>query len=179
MIKKMEDTRLPDVVLIKKDYFEDFRGKYIEIYNALEFNNIFADKDIGFVEDDISITEHHCLKGIHCDTEAWKLISCLYGKFYLVILNLDKHSKYYGKWTSFTLSDSKFEQVLVPPMHGVGHLCLSDKSIFHYKQSEQYNLARQSTVVYNDKRFNIFWPVTNVIVSQRDMTGDKSYVGII
>lgn len=176
MITRIEDTLLPEVILIKKDSYEDFRGKYIELYNAWEFRNLFGDKDIHFVEDDISVTEHYCLKGIHCDSDAWKLISCLYGKFYLVILNYDENSKYFGKWVSFTLSDSKFEQVLVPPKHGVGHLCLSDKSIFHYKQSELYNLNRQSTVVFNDNRFNIFWPIDNPIVSLRDKTGDKSYV---
>ena len=45
---------------------------------------------------------------------------------------------------------------------------LSDSAIFHYKQNTYYNRAGQFTVVWNDPKFKIWWPIKNPIVSQRD-----------
>jgi dTDP-4-dehydrorhamnose 3,5-epimerase len=111
------------------------------------------------------------LRGIHGDTETWKLISCLYGKFYLVVVNHEEASPGFGRWQAFLLSDRSRRQVLVPPKHGNGHLVLSDKAIFHYKQSTYYNPRTQFTLLWNDPRLNIWWPLKNPILSRRDETG--------
>ena len=92
-----------------------------------------------FLQDDISVSSQHVLRGIHGDAETWKLISCMYGKFYLVVVNCDNDSPDFGKWQSFVLSDRNRHQVLIPPKHGNGHLVLSEKAIFHYKQNTYYN----------------------------------------
>lgn len=162
----VEKTKLNGVVLIKLDGFEDHRGEYVQIYNKREYkeNGI----DVEFVEDDVSISYRGVIKGIHGDDKTWKLISCLHGKFYLVVINYDKESKNFGKWDSFVLSESNKHQVLVPPKHGNGHLCLSDKSIFYYKQSEYYGPSRQFTIRWNDPQFNIWWPIKIPILSLRD-----------
>jgi dTDP-4-dehydrorhamnose 3,5-epimerase len=108
------------------------------------------------------------LRGIHGDQKTWKLISCLYGKFYLVVINWDETSPQYRQWESFVLSDHNHLQVLVPPKFGNGHLVLSDKAIFHYKQSTSYNQGNQFTILWNDPGLNIWWPVKTPILSQRD-----------
>ena len=161
-------TKLEGVLLIKPQYFEDFRGEYIELYNEQLYRDIV---NIKFVEDDISISIRHSLKGIHGDDRTWKLISCLYGKCYLVVINHDNDSKEFGRWQGFTLSDKNRYQILVPPKFGNGHMALSEMSIFGYKQSEYYDPRRQFTIVWNDPRFNIWWPIKNPIVSQRDEVG--------
>lgn len=165
----IEKTKLDGVLLIKLDGFEDHRGEYVELYNK----KLYESKgiDTNFVEDDISIATRGVIKGIHGDDCTWKLISCLHGKFYLVVINCDKQSKDFGKWEAFVLSDRNKHQVLVPPKHGNGHLCLSKKSIFHYKQSSYYEPSRQFTIKWNDPEFNIWWPVKNPILSQRDELG--------
>jgi dTDP-4-dehydrorhamnose 3,5-epimerase len=162
-------TKLDGVLLIKLDGFEDHRGEYVELYNE----KLYRSKgiNINFVEDDISIATRGVIKGIHGDSSTWKLISCLHGRFYLVVVNCDIESNDYGKWESFVLSDTNKHQVLVPPKYGNGHLCLSEKSIFHYKQSEYYDSSRQFTVKWNDSKFNIWWPIKNPILSKRDETG--------
>ena len=162
-------TKMNGVVLIKLDAFEDHRGEYVEIYNKdlYKKNGI----DIDFIQDDISVSSQNVLRGIHGDEKTWKLISCLYGKFYLVVVNCDKISKKFGQWQSFILSDRNKHQVLVPPKYGNGHLVLSDKAIFHYKQSTYYDPSRQFTYKWNDPKFNIRWPVKNPILSQRDKVG--------
>ena len=126
------NTELEGVLLIKPTFFEDHRGEYLELYNE----ELYKSKgiDIDFVEDDISIATRGVIKGIHGDSLSWKLITCLHGKFQLVVINYDKESKDFGEWQSFVLSEVNKHQVLVPPKFGNGHLCLSKKSIFQRRQ---------------------------------------------
>ena len=165
-------TKLDGVLLIKPTFFEDHRGEYVELYNEKLYKSQGIEVD--FVEDDISIGTRGVLKGVHGDSVTWKLISCLHGKFYLVVVNYNEKSPDYGKWQSFVLSDVNKYQVLVPPLHGNGHFVLSEKSIFHYKQSAYYDPSRQFTIKWNDPRFTIWWPSKNPILSQRDDPDSKS-----
>lgn len=163
-------TKLEGVLLIKPDIFEDFRGCYVETYNEKIYkeNGIMVD----FVQDDISVSTKDVLRGIHGDTKTWKLISCLYGKFYFVVVNCDEASSNFGQWQSFILSAENRHQVLVPPKHGNAHLVLSDETIFHYKQNTYYDPTGQFTYKWDDARLNIWWPVKNPILSQRDEVGN-------
>ena len=101
-----------------------------------------------------------------------KLISCLYGRFYLVVVDCKKDSKQFLQWESFELSDLNREQVLIPPGFGNGHLVLSDRAIFHYKQSTYYERASQFTYLWDDPAINISWPTSNPILSVRDSGGE-------
>lgn len=159
-------TDLEGILLIKLDIFEDHRGQYIETYNEKAYRDHGI--QVHFVTDDISVGTKRVLKGIHGDNETWKLISCLHGKIYLVIVNCDTESKDFGRWQSFTLSETNGLQVLVPPKYGVGHLVLSDKAIFHYKQSSYYAPEKQFTYRWDEPRFGIWWPIKEPILSQRD-----------
>lgn len=163
---KISKTSLNGVLLIEPDFFEDFRGQYIEIYNEeLYKNNGIA---VNFVQDDIAISSKDVLRGIHGDSENWKLISCLRGEIYAVIVNCDVESKDFGKWQSFNLSGDNKKQVLIPPKYGNSYLTLSDFSIFHYKQTTYYDINKQFTYKWNDPKFNISWPINNPILSKRD-----------
>ncbi|MGA2298665.1 MAG: dTDP-4-dehydrorhamnose 3,5-epimerase family protein [FCB group bacterium] len=163
---QVEKTKLKGVLLIKLDSFEDHRGEYVETYNEeLYFKNGIPVK---FLQDDYSVSTKSVLRGLHGDSETYKLITCPYGKLYLVVLNYDESSDEYGKWQSFVLSDRNHNQVLIPPKFANGHLILSDKAIFHYKQSTYYKAGTQFTVKWNDPKFNIWWPIKNPILSQRD-----------
>lgn len=166
MIMEIVKTKLDGVLLVKPDVHEDFRGEYVETYNE-EFyskNGI----PVHFVQDDISVSSRGVLRGLHGDGETYKLISCMRGRFYFVVLNYDKDSKQYGQWESFVLTDKNRWQVLVPPKFGNGHLALSDTIIFHYKQSAYYDPKGQFSIRYDDPRFKVWWPVKNPILSQRD-----------
>jgi len=171
MSAKLQVTRttLDGVLLITPlTIFEDFRGAYVETYNE----NLYTEAGISikFVQDDISTSHRNVLRGIHGDGETWKLISCLQGEFYLAVLNYDSGSLQFGQWEGFTLSDRNRLQVLVPPKFGNGHAVLSESAIFHYKQSTYYNRATQFTILWNDSRFKIRWPVEKPILSKRDQS---------
>ncbi|MBI2870519.1 MAG: aldo/keto reductase [Candidatus Omnitrophica bacterium] len=153
-------------VITPPTVFEDFRGTYVETYNEKLYRE--AGIDVHFVQDDISCSARHVLRGIHGDGETWKLVSCLAGEFYLVVVNQDKGSGQYGRWQSFILSEQNKLQVLIPPKFGNGHLVLSERAIFHYKQSTYYNRAGQFTLRWNDPKLKIRWPVQKPILSERD-----------
>ena len=160
-------TTLEGVLVIEPPtVFDDFRGTYIETYNEVLYCQ--AGIEVKFVQDDISISTKHVLRGIHGDDKTWKLVSCLYGEFYLVIVDCNRQSSDFGNWESFTLSDTNRIQVLVSPKYGVAHLILSEKAIFHYKQSTYYDRESQFTFRWDDPNFGIEWPIKDPIISKRD-----------
>ena len=164
---KVEKTKLDGVLQITPPtLFEDWRGEYVETYNEQLYRE--QGIEVQFVQDDISVSDRHVLRGLHGDATTWKLISCLYGKFYLVVVNNDPESPQYRQWASFVLSDANRKQVLIPPKFGNGHLVLSDKAIFHYKQNTYYDRAGQFTLLWNDPELDLWWPVPNPLVSRRD-----------
>ncbi|MGO9120619.1 MAG: dTDP-4-dehydrorhamnose 3,5-epimerase [Desulfomonilaceae bacterium] len=165
----VEKTSLDGVLLIMPTVFEDHRGWYLEMYNEAVYHEHGITPK--FVQDDISVSTKGVLRGIHGDAETWKLISCLYGRFYLVVINCDQESPAFGKWKSFVLSEHNRYQVLVPPKFGNGHLVLSERAIFHYKQNTYYNPAGQFTYTWNDPRLGLWWPIKSPIVSMRDELG--------
>lgn len=167
---KVSKTRLEGVLKIEPYIFEDFRGQFAEIYNKQLYKD--SGIDVKFVQDDISVSTRGVLRGIHGDRQTWKLLSCLYGKLYFVVVNCDTNSKNFGKWQSFILSDNNRLQILVPPKCGNAYFVLSDMAVFHYKQSTYYNREKQFTYKWNEPRFNIWWPINNPILSQRDESGD-------
>lgn len=173
---KVSKTKLDNVLLFQLEHFEDHRGTYTAVYNKAEYSTAIKEelnKEVEFVEDDYAFSRKHVLRGIHGDNRTWKLVTCMFGKFYIVVVNCDKDSENFGKWQSFILTRENGKQVLIPPKHGHAYLVLSDNAIFHYKQSCYYQgMGKQFTYKYNDSRFNIWWPIKNPILSLRDESGE-------
>jgi dTDP-4-dehydrorhamnose 3,5-epimerase len=167
MSLKIERTKLDGVLIIDPPTrFEDFRGEYVETYNEEIYKAAGIDQH--FIQDDISVSRRHVLRGLHGDDVTWKLVSCLHGAFYLVIADWRPDSPTKGQWIALTLSDANRRQVLIPPYFGNGHLVLTETAIFHYKQTTAYDRSRQFTLLWNDPALNIHWPISNPILSQRD-----------
>lgn len=166
---KTSKTKLKGVLQISPNIFKDFRGQFVGTYDEELYkkNGI----NIRFVEDDISISKKNVLRGIHSDSKAWKLVSCIFGEIYVAIVNCNEESKDFGQWQGFLLSDKDKKQILIPPKYGCSYLVLTKESIFTYKQSEYYDLKRQSTYKWNDSRFKIQWSIKNPILSERDKLG--------
>lgn len=165
----VKETELDSVKLITPvTSFEDFRGDYVEIYNEKIYKSSGIEHT--FVQDDYATSSKHVLRGIHGDKKTVKLVKCLHGSLYVVIVNNCQESPQYKKWTSFHLSSSNRQQILVPANFGVGYLVLSDTAIFHYKQTTYYPDpdAPQFTIKWNDPEYNIWWPIDNPIRSKRD-----------
>lgn len=172
---EVQDSPLAGVKVITPQIFEDFRGENLELYHTDSYKEHGIDLD--FVQDNLSVSTKNVLRGIHGDAVTWKLVSCLYGKIYLLVVNCDEDSAHFGKWTSFTLSDRNRKQVLIPPKFGNGHLVLSEKALFHYKLSSYYDGDSQFSIRYDDKRFNFWWPVKDPLLSRRDEEADTAFTG--
>ena len=170
----IEKTKLDGVLLVKPKVFEDFRGNYTMTYNQKEYLKAFKEngiEEISFVEDDISTSNKNVLRGIHGDINTAKLVSCLEGKFYLVVVNNIPDHPQYQESISFTLSEFNRWQVYIPAGFGNGHLVLSDRAIFSYKQSSYYNPKGQFTLLWNDPDLKLWWPIKDPILSKRDQFG--------
>lgn len=124
--------------------------------------------DWKFVQDDISVSRRHVLRGVHGDYATTKLVSCLQGAFYLVVVNNILNSPQFRQWQGFTLSEHNRQQILVPPGFGNGHVVLTETAMFHYKQTTEYDRSSQFTLLWNDPMLDIWWPIANPITSPRD-----------
>ena len=154
------------VEIFEPDVFTDFRGDLWTTWKEDEFS-----LDILFNHDKVSTSRKDVLRGIHGDFKSFKLMSCLYGQLFFVLVDNRKDSETYLQWDSMTLDDKKRKMVLVPPGVGNGFLVLSEHSVFSYKWSypgEYPDVEGQFTIKWNDKRLNIDWPITNPILQKRD-----------
>lgn len=163
---EVEKTSLDGVYLVKPKAHEDARGNFYETYNEKDYKA--AGLDATFIQDDISKSVKGVLKGMHGDPGTYKLVQCVYGKVYAVILNCDESSADFGKWESFELSDENKYQLYIPPMYGNGYYVMSDVAVYSYKQSTYYGEYQQFTYKYNDERFGIVWPDEVRVISERD-----------
>ena len=154
-----------EVLITQPSVFEDNRGELWTLWKHTDF------PDLNFVHDKISTSKKDVLRGLHGDKKSWKLITCLYGEIYLVVVDYRKDSPNYLKWDSVVLNEKNKKQVLVPPFFLNGHLVLSDKAIFHYKWSytgEYPDVQDQFSLNYKDPILNIDWPISEPILSERD-----------
>ena len=154
------------VKIFEPDVFTDFRGDLWTTWKKDEFPI-----DLDFNHDKVSTSRKDVLRGIHGDFKSFKLITCLYGQMFFILVDNRKDSKTYLQWNSMILDDRKRKLVLIPPGIGNAFLVLSDYSIFSYKWSyngEYPDVEDQFTIKWNDKRLNINWPIANPILQKRD-----------
>lgn len=156
--------KIKDVEVFTPDVYTDFRGDLWTLWKE-------GDHELKFNHDKVSTSRKHVLRGIHGDEKSWKLITCLYGEMYFVVVDNRENSSTYKQWDWLILDDKTKKQVLIPPKVGNGFLVLSDNSVFHYKWSYQGSypdVDDQFTIKWNDSQVNIHWPIDNPILQPRD-----------
>ena len=152
------------VVVREQDAFTDYRGDLYTVWKDDDF-------DLNFNHDKVSTSRKHVLRGIHGDNKSWKLVTCLYGEIYFVIVDNRESSDTFLQWESMMLTDRNRKQVLIPPGVGNGFLVMSHRSVFHYKWSyegEYPDVDQQFTIKWNDPIVGVEWPIDNPILSRRD-----------
>ena len=148
------------------DKFEDFRGDIYTTWDSKKYPNL------NWRLDKFSHSSKNTLRGLHGDSDTWKLINCTSGKFYLVVADNREGSPTYKRWDWFILSSENRKQVLVPPGCANGHFVLSDECTFHYKLafSGPYNdVDNQFVIKWNDPEWGISWPHQNPVLFGRDI----------
>jgi len=156
--------KIGDVKIIEPDVYTDYRGDLWTLWQrgktSLDFNH-----------DKVSTSRKNVIRGIHGDFKSWKLVTCLFGEIYFVVVDNRPDSPTYSQWDWLILDDRKRKQVLLPPGVGNGFLVLSEESVFHYKWAYPGNypdVDQQFTIKWNDPRINIDWAISDPILQPRD-----------
>jgi len=156
--------KIDGVKILKRDSYKDYRGELWTLWREGEFG-------LEFNHDKVSTSRKNVLRGIHGDYKSYKLITCLFGEIYFVLADNRLNSPTHGEWDWTILDNKERKQVLVPPGVGNGFLVLSEDSVFHYKwayKGDYPDVQDQFTIKWNDKTFNINWPINNPILQLRD-----------
>lgn len=152
---------IDNIELYKSTTYNDFRGKIWSI-------NL---KKIKFNFSKFTYANKNSLRGFHGDNKTWKLVTCIYGKSFCVVVNFDKKSKLYLKKYYFNLSDKNKLSILLPPKMLLAWLTISKKCIFYYNMSfygEYNDVKKQISLKWNDKLIKAKWPITKPLLSKRD-----------
>jgi dTDP-4-dehydrorhamnose 3,5-epimerase len=161
---------LPDILFIKPSVFWDERGNIYSSYNK-DFYLEVLPKKLDFKHDKFAQSKYNVLRGLHGDNKTWKLVSCVWGEIFEVVVDMRQDSTTYKKWDSFILNSEKYTQILIPPGFVNGYYVKSEFAIFHYKlayDGEYIDAGEQMTFLWNDPELSIKWPCTNPILQTRD-----------
>ena len=111
------------------------------------------------------------IRGMHMQgrpKSEYKMVSCLAGKIYDVLLDLRTGSKTFGRWCSIELTPLK-NSVLVPPGVAHGFQCLEDNTTVHYLHSQPFAPELAEGLRFDDPELNISWPLPVTVISQADL----------
>ena len=172
--KKMKATPLsiPDVILLEPNVFGDERGFFFESFNQKKFEEA-CQVSVDFVQDNHSKSTLGVLRGLHYQLPPHaqgKLIRVGYGEVFDVAVDIRKDSAHFGKWVGETLSAENKKQLWIPPGFAHGFLTLSKSAEFLYKTTNYYASEGERSILWNDKKINIQWPIEKLepILSNKD-----------
>ena len=155
-----------EVGVFDADMFRDYRG---DIWTTYKKKTSAIKLD--FIHDKFSSSRKNVIRGIHGDYKTWKMVSCIHGEIYFVVVDNRPDSKTYLQWDWMILDDKERKQVLLPPGFGNGFCVMSDTAVFSYKlayDGEYSDVDQQFTLKWNDPRVSIDWPTTDPILQARD-----------
>ncbi|WP_029918811.1 dTDP-4-dehydrorhamnose 3,5-epimerase [Nevskia soli] len=164
---------LPDVVLIEPKVFGDDRGFFYESFNRKVFaQGTGVDPD--FVQDNHSRSSRGVLRGLHYQIQQTqgKLVRVVQGRVFDVAVDLRRSSPTFGQWTGMELSGENKRMLWVPPGFAHGFVTLSDTAEFLYKTTDYYAPAHERSIIWNDPRIGIHWPIDfEPVLAKKDAAG--------
>lgn len=176
MIQKwdFQELDLEGAYLIKPFCATDERGGLIKDYNV----DIFKANGINHELKEVfyTISKKGVIRASHFQlhNQQAKLVRCISGHVYDVIVDLRPDSKTYKQWRGFDLSEDNMNMLYVPEYFGHGYLVLED-SIVSYKAAEVFFAEGDSGIMYNDPDIGIEWPFDliggsdKMIISEKDL----------
>jgi len=163
-------SSLEGAYLITLEPAVDDRGSFTRTFCRAEFNKAGLVSD--YVQHSISETRlKGTLRGLHYQLEPaaeTKVIQCLRGSVYDVIVDLRPYSPTFCSWESFKLSPDHPQLLYVPEGFAHGFLTLADKTSLYYMISADYSPDLARGVRFDDPAFKIKWPETGVIIAEKD-----------
>jgi dTDP-4-dehydrorhamnose 3,5-epimerase len=167
-----EELPLKGAYLISPFYAADIRGGFVKDYSE----ETFAKNGINYELKEVFYTISHkgVIRAIHFQRvkQQPKLVRCISGHVYDVIVDLRKSSPTFKQWLGFDLTGENQKEILVPAGFGHGYLVL-EESIVSYKCAEKFYGEYDSGIMWDDKDINVKWPLdrldgTELIIADKD-----------
>ena len=174
-------TELPILgsVIIKNDIFEDMRGSFITCWE--EYNSRVSIKNFNPVSSYFSYNKKHVLRGFHQQEKPFeqaKLVQCVHGEIFDVIVDTRIESPSYSKWYGVKLNPKSKHALYIPKGCAHAFLSLKENSIVSYLIDGEFKKNYSSSFFWRDPMLNINWPIDNPILSEKDAKAQsfKSYM---
>ena len=169
---KVIDTELEHVRIIEPAVHSDYRGFFMESYNAEKFKEYNI--DYVFVQDNHSLSvEPGVIRGLHYQLNPraqTKLVRVVTGAIYDVVVDIRRNSPTFGKWIGVHLSGQNKRQLLVPQGFAHGFCTLEPNTEVLYKVDEFYSPEHDRGIRWNDPEIGVKWPIDTPILSEKDQS---------
>ncbi|UCC22236.1 MAG: dTDP-4-dehydrorhamnose 3,5-epimerase [Planctomycetota bacterium] len=165
---KVEETKLPEVLVLQPQLFNDERGFFLETWNSRRYESIGIPGP--FVQDNVSFSKKGVLRGLHFQypQSQAKLIQVLSGEVLDVAVDIRVGSPTFGKGVTAVLSGANHSQLYLPSGFAHGYCVTSDTALFAYKCTDFYNPSTECGIIWNDPDLNIDWPIRQPLLSTKD-----------
>lgn len=164
------ETILKGSFTIELTPFTDNRGWFARTYCKDEFKRIGHTGE--WVQMNHSFTSKAgALRGMHYQLPPFteiKMVRCIAGAVYDVIIDLRKDSATFLQWFGTELSAKNKRMIYIPEGFAHGFQTLTDDCELIYHHTELYMPGAEAGVQYNDTRIGINWPLTPTEISERD-----------
>lgn len=155
---------------INLDKEEDKRGFFARFFCSKEFNDHGLDFSIVQMNTTLS-KKRGTIRGLHFQRKPKvekKIVRCIRGSIWDVIVDIRANSPTYGKWYGIELNDENRTMMYVPKGFAHGFQSLGDNVELIYLHSETYSKDHEAGLLYNDKALAISWPFPVTEISDRD-----------
>ncbi len=174
-----KETKLKGAYVVELDRIEDKRGFLARSFCQKEFKKNGLNFNI--VQSSVSYNKKRgTIRGMHFQTSPYeeaKLVMCVKGELYDVIIDLRKNSPTYGKWFSIKLTETNYKSLYIPEGFAHGFQTLEDNTVILYQMSEFYYPESSRGIRWNDPAFRIKWPMDKFILSHKDK-GYKDFMPV-
>ena len=163
-LKTEENIEIDGPLLVSPNIFEDSRGFFYESWNKEAFFKL-TNMKLDFVQDNHSKSSNGVLRGLHYQLNPYpqgKLIRCIKGSIFDVVVDLRIQSKTFGKWSSAVLSHLNHNELWVPEGFAHGFLTISDSAEVIYKTTNYWAKDFERSILWNDKKISIKWPIESL-----------------
>lgn len=164
-------SKIEGVELFAKKSIKDNRGYFREWFSASDLAQVIG-QEIRFEQGNFSLSKKGTVRGIHFSRSSQgqaKLVTCLTGKLWDVVVDLRRNSPTFGKWVAFEITPENGYSIFIPAGLGHGFQALEEDSTITYLLSSQYDPSTESTIHPFDENLAINWPMPATFVSERDM----------
>ena len=167
---KITNTLLEGAAEIDCSPHEDARGWFARYFCQEELNEINGGREI--VQINSSLTKlAGTIRGLHRQREPHeedKIVRCISGKVFDVMLDNRKNSSTYGKWHGTVLDAKKMNMVYVPKGFAHGFQTLTSDCQILYLHTESHCPEAEDGFNYNSPELAIDWPMEVTYLSERD-----------